>query len=435
MTLSVSIDSYSSKPDVATLQFKTYHFVEVEDFYNYVTNGHSVCADFGETNIFNKGRTKDKWLGSDFIFIDLDDVDLSWNDLLTITKINDDWLVPNFIYSTFSHQQKGKKNRYRAVYCFNCTITREDDFKALTRLYNTKFKELFDIKVDECNCRITQPMHGTGKDALKLLISTKYKDLEKIKLLIPEEKEEKKEQIPINDCIWSENEIKHFSSIPLTEFVNQDEGRYLLLDKYRSNWSQIIGYESERWRIVEYNPIFFWDKETKTHSIPRIYHDGEHRRKRLFENLVKLRCIEPMIKKDDLLYNAVYWVVNFTQRNNDPITWKQILDITDKVMHIDTVQYIENRKELITNPFELVRRPGLKKSDVTKLKIKKLMDENKNYKEIMDMLGLSKSQVLKLMKFIKENGSVTININICNGDYSMICGGNGTQTNNDKKTA
>lgn len=65
--------------------------MSVEDMYNHVLSGYTITGDYGFSEDFKIGRTKDNWKGSQFLYIDLDGVDIDWN-VLNV-KLNNSSIV------------------------------------------------------------------------------------------------------------------------------------------------------------------------------------------------------------------------------------------------------------------------------------------------------------------------------------------------------
>lgn len=160
--------SYTEKPEVAKIIW-TPTQLDTYELYLHVMSGYTITGDYGFTSEFHKGRTKDNWKSSAFIFVDLDDIDIDWNTFVDKMNDSDEYLTkPTFMYTTYSHGLPNKGNRYRIVYNFDRPIMNANEFESVTCFYNKEIKDILGLTsgIDTCNTITNQIMHGTNPNAL-----------------------------------------------------------------------------------------------------------------------------------------------------------------------------------------------------------------------------------------------------------------------------
>lgn len=151
--VSLSCDCYKKKPDAVDYRRMGWQRVNISlsDFINHITTGYSYCHIY-----HGDRRTKNKFLYTQVVSIDVDDTEISLSTFIAGTT-----LKPTFAYETFSNGVDGKYS-YRLVFVFKEKLNRTafvemyDKLCRMTNLTETK---------DHCGKVLTQLMNGTNKQA------------------------------------------------------------------------------------------------------------------------------------------------------------------------------------------------------------------------------------------------------------------------------
>ena len=473
--ITISKDCFTSKPDKVK-DLPKMHWIPVEaddyDIMNYTMKGYSVTGDYGFTTEFHRGRTQANWKSSPFIFIDIDDSTLEWDELCKTMIKRNDYLKATYIYTTFSHGLEGKGNRYRIVYVFDEEIKDSKLYKAISAHYNTKIKELLNLdeEVDNCNVTMNQLMHGTHSKALLARGSNTPKLADLCGVLnynnnsdnchinnihtTPTNTYNVKNRKNVETVeYFSREEIVILRNTSYTDYIKKHSTEYFI---YRDNWHK-LGNEATQKEVINVMPNMYWNKETQSRE-PYKLHDGQHRKNKLKTVCRKIRAINPDITKEELLYNTVNWMYNYIFQDDDPITWKDIISIVNGTLNESVDDYLTERLKWLTEPNKVLKNPYIKVErkkrvstkerdiEFSKLKdtsietimntmkvsertayrykekyeekldnkklIERYMIEGKTAKEIMELTGLKKSQVYNLIKIIKESGAKEVNVEI-----------------------
>ena len=478
--VSVSELSYSKKPNEN--EKKTFTWIptqlDVKGLYNHHINGYTIVGDFGFDKPFRKGRTKDRWISTPFICIDLDDVSLSWDELC-VKLINelpsDSFLKPSYLYTTFSHQLEGKGNRYRLVYVFDDEINNIELYKDIVSFYNKEISKYLNVKLDECNLSPNQCFYGTHKQAQSFYLGIQHSTSFIVGVLNEMRKVSSNcQSLYIHNnhsnsivaktgqntkCpLFSKEEIILIKSKSETDYLKENNEKYFI---YKDNWST-LGDKAEKRYVITIPTNQYYDKKNNTvvyYKIP----NGKGRRKWLLTTARRIHYINPNITKEELLYNLVYWKWNCILDNDKEVRWWDIyIENVNTVLNEDPNNYIRYKRKqadddkVINNPYTkaLAKRKETKSiseqdtvfneledksvdSIMTSLgvsqrtayriisrnsdnknnnlnKVRELMKENKKVKEIMEITNLSRSMVYSLIKLVKEEGVNKVEINITN---------------------
>ena len=99
--------------------------------------------------------------------IDLDgDVECELDELVSELRYK-----PSIAYTTYSHQQEGKGNRYRLLYLFRIAITDTDIYKSI---YQILIDDLGFKLNDNCGGNVTQAIYGTNENCQIILTENIY---------------------------------------------------------------------------------------------------------------------------------------------------------------------------------------------------------------------------------------------------------------------
>ena len=400
--LIVSKQCYKDKPNDIEKRCQRWVPSELDarEMFDKSMAGYTLCGDFGFETEFLKGRTKDNWKSSPFIYVDLDNCPISFDELYNgLINRKADYLKPTYIYTTFSHQKPGKGNRFRVVYVFDKPITNSNLFQSISRFYNEEISKLFNIEPDTCNDKVNQCCYGTNKDAQKEYVGNQPQIGDLIKLVanstITEQTESHKAQKSDNKIeFFSKDEIIFYSNISYTDYLSKYNTQYIT---YTDNWFK-LGNEAKRKDVVELLPKMWWNKELQC-NVPYKLNNGQGRKRKLKTIARKIRYINKDISKDELLFNVVNWMYNYTIQGDEPITWRQIIEIVNDTLNEDADDYMVERLKYLTDPDKIVKSPYLKKEKKLTLEeqdIEFRKTPNASVKDIMESMKVSRRTAYRI---------------------------------------
>ena len=282
--------------------------------------------------------------------IDLDDdVECSLDELVSTLKY-----TPTIAYTTYSHQQEGKGNRYRLLYLFRIAIS---DINIYKSIYQFLIENLGFKLNDNCGGNVTQAIFGANENGQIILTEHIY-SIEDFGIsttnqnghsnsIIKEEENIIKLECPIqdNDYIndyrnmsYSDLLMKYSDKYPIFEHTPLDEvdddTPYILLP---ANYIEI-----KRYWFMEVIYDENGNKRWKTSKVRKIK-DGEHRRKKLFINGILRRMMIKNLSFEHLLNNMVYELYHYIDNSKDRITKKDLFEISVSIYKSD----IDNYKGLV----------------------------------------------------------------------------------------
>lgn len=187
--------------------------VTTKKILEYFGNGHSIMLANAETDEENHFR----FLSSSLFAIDVDDVEKGTDPVFVMQQLKD--RLTGLFY-TFSHNKKGKGNRYRLVFQLDKTITVEEQMKGIIELVAHDLQEL-GIPVDTQAKNPLQIVRG-GKKAVfisdknklnttKLLERVKEKNVNRQKELYDEFEKELR-PVPFESLVEMAETIGHIPS-------------------------------------------------------------------------------------------------------------------------------------------------------------------------------------------------------------------------------
>lgn len=425
MRISISTKGYKSKPTrIPTIEYVVRN-MSIEDIASYIGNGHAISANFTDDEskrIIQKQRTLKNFKDICFVFFDLDDdVTMSLDELNEWLK-----LKPSICYTTYSHLQEGKGNRYRLLYFFDSPICN-------TALYKRLYENITNINSlklnDNCGKNCVQNVFGTYcYDPKYSLINNGI--IYRINDIMGDEsaiinnnnvKEEEKERSIIEcDVTFAESEIKSVREHIITneDFIN-DYGKLKIRD--------IIEKYSNMYDNIQETPLEYPDEDTAYILYPNDYicirrrwvpyhiqkengdiledtkirkiRDGEGRKHLLFVNGIIRRMItNDSISFDNLLFNILYDFYYYYEHKD--ITHKQIMQIANNAWNEDLSKYETMRgseHRFRVNPLFCKKR-GLRPKQATQIAIKQM-----NYEKIGELYDNALTDKENVNNF-KKNG-------------------------------
>lgn len=360
--LCCSREGYKSKPRVEKIIWEP-TTLSAFDIGERIKNGYSFCGNFGFDKAFIRGRTKANFISTPFLFFDMDDISATWDEIVyKFVNHQSDEYKPTFVYTTFSHQLEGKGNRYRLVYLFDEEIG-ANEYEIIYSHYLKHVVDVLGEEIDTCSKTYTQPMHSThytlpsfhyvctdnviqkrfvvdvvsGVNNAHCQNCNCFTNINTHNTTLTDTGNCKNGSKFIYDSFSKEERILLVNQ-SFTDYLAKNSERFFI---YRDNWNE-LGERAKRSRVISIEPSKRWDKESKTYQ-PYLLQDGQGRKKRLYIVGLKIRLINPNVTKEELLYNIVYWMYNYTIQGNDPIKWKDILEITNNALNKDLDEYQRNR--------------------------------------------------------------------------------------------
>ena len=340
--ISISKLGYKSKPKTEWIQWIP-SLVNEDELYDYLQKGHSICGNYGFSDKFTKGRTKDNFIGSPFVYVDIDDVDIDEDTFFqtVINKWNGTELKPTYVYCSFSHQLDGKGNRYRLVYLFDKEIPKAK-YGCVFAYYNNMVRK--ELGIGDCvdkavvsHC-YTQPMHSTCHKIINCYniynaddVLSKVNDCEEEEVKVTKPRKEKIDHFTIEDkALFTNTDLADWCSMILGDKVYKQTNISDLPKRY------------EKYKLVS-----VWHPRKKQK-------DGDNRRASLYSQGKKYRYLNPQATSVEILALMVKWLREHCLSDYDCITRKELLDKANSVMDGNSEDYIEYRKKCMDNPFEIV---------------------------------------------------------------------------------
>ena len=360
--------------------------------------------------------------------MDLDgDIEYSLDELVSKLRYK-----PSIAYTTYSHQQQGKGNRYRLLYLFRIAISDVNVYKSIYQILSDNLG--FKLN-DNCGGNVTQAIFGTNEDS-QIIVTEHTYSIEDFDVsdtlqnghsnyIKREERNIIKIECPIqdNDYIndfwnmsYSDLLMKYSDKYPIFEHtpLNEvdDDTPYILLPadyiEIKRYWFMEVIYDENG------------NKRWKTSKVRKIK-DGEHRRKKLFINGILRRLMIKDLSFEHLLNNMVYELYHYINNSQDRINKKDLFDISVNIYKSDINNYKglvkDNKKKFIVNDnycikHNLNRRQAANTSKgiFTYNKICELYDSNLTDNENIESFkkhGLDKST--KTLQRWKEAMGITKN--------------------------
>ena len=371
--------------------------------------------------------------------LDLDgDVECGLDELVSELRYK-----PSIAYTTYSHQQEGKGNRYRLLYLFKIAISDTEVYKSIYQILidNLGFK-----LNDNCGGNVTQAVYGTNENCQIILTENIYSisdfDID-IRTGNGHSNYIRKEE---RNIIGLESPIQN------QEYIN---------DFWNMAYSDLLLKYSDTYPIFEHTPLEEVDDDTPFIMLPSDYieikrywfmetivdengnkrydvsrarkiKDGERRRKKLFINGILRRKMVKDISFEHLLNCMAYEFYHYIDNSKDRISKKELYDTTLNIFYSDIDKYNGfkggNKRKFIVNDkyctkHNLNRKQvrNISRKVITYNKIGELYDFNLTDKqniEVFKEYGFITS-AKTLQRFRKEMGITKYNTS-GNGHSNLI---------------
>lgn len=358
---SISNEGFTSKPTKPQIANLHYNIKElcVDDLIGYVSSGHCFCNIYNLPSDFQfkgDGIKINNYIGSYTINIDLDHQSLTMSQQYEKSVIK-----PTFCYESWSNAPDDL--RYRFIYVFEDMISGkqsyEDIFRAICFINGLKF--------DSRATSSYQYMNGTSQEAVVIKSGCvyNYKSMSLLFNLAPSWSGFGNLPKPLISQQQPGN-INGFGRFILTDKDFEEDYQKMpsakLLEKYRHRYRNIqhspLPQVSAEEPMIDFPPDFYeitrkWSNKAGEKGRCVKYTYGEHRKHKLFVNLMVRRLICPDLSPEELLYDLVY-ELHYYHENSDGLHFinrQHLIDIATRVMGSDLSQFHYRRpRERMVNP-------------------------------------------------------------------------------------
>lgn len=427
--VSLSIMTYDHKPnkdtEIPSMRFyKT--TTDIGGFVNALADGHCYTTVFPFETFGFKGQKNDKnFLYSNFLSIDFDERDI---DMTTFNDAVD--YKPTIAYTTCSNGQEGKGFRYRFIYCF------EDRFESVKE-YRSYVQAVLDANniptkdVDPMTFVPSMMFVGNGCGNIEVSVNNilyskkdfllQYNNILKYNItsnnIILNNNINPLNNIILNDTFSDKQFEEDFRKMEIKDIVTKYESIYpniehTPLPKTDADIPYIL-FPSDYIEIMR-------DCRKNEDDIAKKLKDGHGRRKRLFNNGILRRKINPNITFENLVYNLLYELHYYiSNRNAENIIGKnEIMIIARDVMKADLSKYeykAVRDKDWIVNDAYCEKYnlspnqvKNIARKAINHLKIHELYDKDLTDKENVEMMkGKGFEVSLSTLKRWKDENGIT----------------------------
>lgn len=427
--VSLSIMTYDHKPnkdtEIPSMRFyKT--TTDIGGFVNALADGHCYTTVFPFETFGFKGQKNDKnFLYSNFLSIDFDERDI---DMTTFNDAVD--YKPTIAYTTCSNGQEGKGFRYRFIYCF------EDRFESVKE-YRSYVQAVLDANniptkdVDPMTFVPSMMFVGNGCGNIEVSVNNilyskkdfllQYNNILKYNItsnnIILNNNINPLNNIILNDTFSDKQFEEDFRKMEIKDIVTKYESIYpniehTPLPKTDADIPYIL-FPSDYIEIMR-------DCRKNEDGIAKKLKDGHGRRKRLFDNGILRRKINPNITFENLVYNLLYELHYYiSNRNAENIIGKnEIMIIARDVMKADLSKYeykAVRDKDWIVNDAYCEKYnlspnqvKNIARKAINHLKIHELYDKDLTDKENVEMMkGKGFEVSLSTLKRWKDENGIT----------------------------
>ncbi|WP_291530613.1 hypothetical protein [Bacteroides sp. UBA939] len=413
-TITTSVSCFLEKPNHEEIRKIEYirKNLSLDEIANFIKSGYVLSANFTneyDLTIKQHQRTCNNFTGTHFIMIDLDnDVKCDLGELVDMLQ-----LKPTIAYTTYSHQQEGKGNRYRLLFFFKEELVNIDVFR---ELYD-KIVDINKLSIsDNCGRNAVQAVFGSYHEC-ELINTCNLYSINQFQL---NNKNQNGHSNPIRK--EEKNNIEIESLIQDKEYIN---------DYWNMSYTDLIAKYNDKYYFFQHTPLEPVDDDTPYIILPPnyieiirywIYHtnykedgdvrnittkvkpirDGEGRRRKLYLNGILRRMMIDKLSFEHLLHCLVNELYYYIDNSKDKIDKKQLIDIAFRSYKADLQRYKEinirkDKRKYIVNDGYCVKH-SLNKRQVSNLS-KKLI----TYSQIGELYDVSLTDKANVEVF-KEYG-------------------------------
>lgn len=378
--ITTSVRGYDRKPFIGSVRWQTTD-LSLQEVRERLQQGYVICADFGfETDkVWWKGRYKDSFVQSPFIYLDIDGCQYEESEFMqkVINEFNGTLLKPTFAYATFSHKEEGKGNRYRLIYFFDKPLS-IDSFNYVVKFYTEEVGKALDVELDHCSITCNQCCIGTRHsvvyggvvhsldEVMSHIDTTQPKDI-------------------LKPC--RKNSVEHFSLKEKVLFQGMQIGE----------WSSMV-LEGKRLKTTNESDLGKKYNRSDLIRIPnRVWKmgNGTQRKKELYRIGKKLRYLNPSVSPLEVLAFICQWMQRNILSDMECISKSMLLQIANNVMEGDIDEYMDKRKSFM-------EARGLEETIYTDSKAKKMEKEEEDKAKVDEMFGLGGVDAAEVYLTINE---------------------------------
>lgn len=429
--VSLSTRTYDHKPnkttEIPSMRFRK-TTTDIGGFVDAIADGHcyTTVFPFDEFGI-KKQKTDENFLYSNFLSIDFDNREIDMTTFIDTVKYK-----PTIAYTSCSNGQEGKGFRYRFIYCFDERIESIDEYRGYVQAV-LDANNIPSEDIDPQSYKASLLFIGNGCGNIEVSVnnivyskkdfSLQYNNFFNNIILL--------NNTSINNIIY--NNITPINNIILNDTFSDKQFEE---DFKKMEVEDIIAKYKNVYPNIEHTSLPKTDADIPYILIPTNYveierdcrinengiakklKDGHGRRKRLFDNGILRRKINPNITLENLVYNLLYELHHFISNKNaeNIIGKKEIFNIATDVMKADLSKYDykrKNEKDWIVND-AYCKKHNLNRNQVKNiarkvfnfLKIDKLYDKDladEENVEVMKKNGVDVS-LSTLARWKKEKG-------------------------------
>ena len=408
--ISISYVPYKDKPKYYGAMLFRKENITPSEMLGMVKDGFSFMAVLNDYDIkeiddrFYQGRTANDVKQTNFIGVDVDDSTLTFNEYISTIK-----LKPTFAYTTPNDGIKG--NRYRLIYIVSESIKEQSEFSSYYNgIISTLNEQTNTTNNDDCGAKIERLFNGNGKSTIKTFES----GLIYSKNDLP--KGENSLHVSTKQVIKPRKSKKANTNVE-KDFFNLD------FDEFYSKYTMKV-FEPIMMSNVDFKGKLFAELNEDFINIKRFNKRGVlsrenklsvggGRKKYLWKVLQLKHKIKPTITSDELLFNAVFEIVNFIDNTDSKLTKSYIIELVDNVLNSECTIQTTNKQRIMINK-KLADEMGISPRAAANKARGEL-----NHAKIGEWYDVSIS-VGKNLKFAKEN-----NIKVCRNTLKRFCKENG----------
>ena len=389
ISYSISTRAYDRNKDekaTSRLTWREKQGTSIKDLEHDITRGFAYCPTFyhdGDT--FSNGtKTQKNLKATYFITFDFDAVKLVASEFygkMICTEI-----PPSLVYTTANNGKfKGGKNetynnRYRVIYALDEPITSSETYTVLHQALKDEIativddNNLFNDDTDKdvshffAGCTYAETYSNTRTTSLTWLADRYNIDVTDNKGIRTQDNHfsndmasafrTKNESAKKRSCVDIKEREEHYTTQGhrialfqdfINDYENSDKSFMDLAIQYCRELPLLpeetpVTFDSDKlYKEVEPNHVSILKKRTKTtrkgisgNDIEVWEHikykDGQGRKRKLYLYLQMVRAISPQATVEELLWNAVNWVIEQVDNTIDPISKNQVTDIVKGVM-------------------------------------------------------------------------------------------------------
>ena len=434
MKATVSFKKFEKKPpkeEMGKIKYQRRN-VSLDELVECIRNQYILSANFTEDNaniITQKQRCYSNFIDTHIVMIDLDnDVECSLDELMSRLKY-----TPTIAYTTYSHQQEGKGNRYRLLYLFRIAIS---DINVYKSIYQILIDNLGFKLNDNCGGNVTQAIFGAN-ESCQIIQTENIYSISDFDIDIPTGnghsnyiRKEERNIIGLESPIQNQEYINDFWNMAYSDLLLKYSDTYPIfvhtpLEDVDDN-TPFIMLPSDYIEIKRYwcTETVYDENGNKRYNVSRArkIRDGERRRKKLFLNGILRRIMVNDLSFEHLLNNMIYELYHYIDNSKDRITKKDLFVISVNIYKSDIDNYnglikrykrkfIVNDKYCIKHNLNRKQVRNISRKLITYNQIGELYDFNLTDKQNVEAFkeyGLNIS-TKTLQRFRKEMGITKYN--------------------------